>query len=206
MRRIVLALSALVGLAIVWWLASPLFLNETVDEDFPTTSSLAPDVDPAELLGDDAVLPEGMSEPEAAATMASAAAVDQTASEGMGEMATAIMVASGGFRDVDAIHRGSGEATIYQLQDGSGDYVLRLEDLAVTNGPDLVVTLSGHPDPTSSDELHEGFVELASLKGNLGNQNYELPDDFDPATVESVAIYCRAFGVLFSVAPLTSFQ
>jgi hypothetical protein len=84
--------------------------------------------------------------------------------------------------------------------------VLRLEDLAVTNGPDLVVTLSGHADPTSSDELHEGFVELAELKGNIGNQNYELPDDFDPSTVESVAIYCRAFGVLFSVAPLTSFQ
>ncbi len=187
MRRIVILAAVATALAIVWWLASPLFLDETVDEDFPISLELQ--------------LPEGMEESDAMATMDSAAADDMRADDTMDDrMVEAMVVSRGSFRDVDAVHRGSGEAAIYLLEDG--DYVLRLEGLDVTNGPDLFVTLSRHPDPTNRDELHDGFVEVAPLKGNRGNQNYTLPADVDAYDIGSVSVYCRAFGVLFSVAPL----
>ena len=50
---------------------------------------------------------------------------------------------TGSFRDADRAHKGSGQATIYRGPDGS--HVLRLEDLNVTNGPDLHVILTPHP-------------------------------------------------------------
>jgi hypothetical protein len=80
---------------------------------------------------------------------------------------------------------------------------LRLEDFNAKNGPDLFVGLSGHAMPRSSDEVHQsGYLELARLKANQGNQNYELPADFDLSQYKSVVIYCRAFNVVFSSAEL----
>ena len=112
-----------------------------------------------------------------------------------------IALASGNFRDADSFHRGSGQATIYQLPNGS--HLLRLEDFMVTNGPDLRVLLAEPGDPMSRDELQSGgYTHLAKLKGNRGNQNYEIPADIDLSEQNSVIIYCMPFHVIFSVAPL----
>lgn len=112
-----------------------------------------------------------------------------------------VPLASGSFRDADSFHRGSGSATIYLLPDGS--HLLRLEDFMVTNGPDLRVLLAESGDPMSRDELQSGgYTHLAKLKGNIGNQNYEIPPDIDLGDQNSVIIYCMPFHVIFSVAPL----
>ena len=98
-------------------------------------------------------------------------------------------------------HQGSGAATIYRGSiDGTG--LLRLEDFRVTNGPDLHVLLSPAADPASRDELQAaGYVGLGKLKGNIGNQNYEIPANIDPNAQGSVIIYCMPFHVIFSVDP-----
>jgi hypothetical protein len=102
---------------------------------------------------------------------------------------------------VDNIHKGEGQATIYTLPDGKR--VLRFEDFRVTNGPDLFVYLSGHAQPRSAAELHgQGDFDLGRLKGNIGSQNYELPDDLDLSKFKSVVIYCKQFSVVFSTATL----
>ena len=108
----------------------------------------------------------------------------------------------GEFMDQDAIHKGSGTAAIYRTGDGS--LLLRLENLDVTNGPDLRVLLSTHPDPDRKSDLEErGYVHLGKLKGNKGSQNYPIEDpNVDPDTVGSVVIYCMPFHVVFSVATL----
>ena len=107
----------------------------------------------------------------------------------------------GNFMDADSFHKGSGSATIYRGSDGS--YLLRLEDLDVTNGPDLRVVLSPHENPDNPGEVKTpGYVELGKLKGNRGNQNYPIPDDVDIAAHQSVIIYCKPFSVIFSVATL----
>ena len=109
-------------------------------------------------------------------------------------------MARGKVRDADRIHRGSGDVPLYRLTDGS--HLLRFENLNVTNGPDLRVLLTRHPDPSSSSEVKEGFLEVGKLKGNIGNQNYEIPAETDISEFQSVVIYCKAFGVLFSTAAL----
>ena len=90
----------------------------------------------------------------------------------------------------------------YQLEDGS--HVLRFEDFRVTNGPALFVLVSPHPNPEGRGDISDaGYVELARLKGNVGNQNYVLPDDLDPDDINSVIIYCKPFRVVFSTAALS---
>jgi hypothetical protein len=135
--------------------------------------------------------------------MATMSKLNQEMSEPMLEMAAEpIAIASGSFRDGDAFHKGSGEAIIYQLEDGS--HLLRLENLNVTNGPDLHVLLVNHSDPQTRADVHDsGYSELGKLKGNMGSQNYEIPADLDLDSVSSIVIYCKPFQVVFSVAALT---
>ena len=113
-------------------------------------------------------------------------------------------LAAGQFGVVDAIHKGEGTASVVQLADGQR--VLRFaDDFRVTNGPDLYVYLSGAAAPRTSGELHAtGAFEVAQLKGNVGGQNYALPDDLDLGTFRSVVIYCRRFTTVFSTAELVS--
>ena len=108
---------------------------------------------------------------------------------------------AGSFRDVDRFHKGSGMATVYRGPDGN--LLLRLDDFRVTNGPDLHVIITPHPDPKGSSEVKtEGYVDLGKLKGNIGGQNYEIPDGVDAASIGAVVIYCKPFNVVFSVASL----
>jgi hypothetical protein len=84
-------------------------------------------------------------------------------------------------------------AKVIPLQDGSN--ILRLEDLRVTNGPDLYVYLA--TDKSSSD-----FVNVGKLKANNGNQNYDIPTETDLTKYNTVLIWCRPFSVLFGSAEL----
>ena len=174
--------------AVAWWLGSPLFIDKTVEEEFPLAFA--------------AVVPDGMTRKEVEDTMATMAKMDSEKKEPMTEgMAKAKVIKSGTFKDADRAHKGEGTATIYTLPDGSS--VLRLESFKVSNGPDLRVILTSHADPKGrSDVQQEGYIELGKLKGNVGNQNYEIPADADLASFSSVVIYCKPFHVLFSVAQL----
>jgi hypothetical protein len=107
---------------------------------------------------------------------------------------------SGTFVGADSSHQGSGTATIFELPDKG--LLLRLEDFTVTNGPDLHVLLAVGLAPTGRDDLGE-YVDLGSLKGNIGNQNYEIPAELVLDAYQSVVIYCVPFHVVFSTATLT---
>ena len=49
-----------------------------------------------------------------------------------------------------------------------------------------------------------GFVDLGSIKGNEGDQNYDVPADIDLAKYQAATIWCARFGVNFGTAPLTA--
>ena len=187
---IVLAVVAILILAFAWWLLSPLFLNTTVNEEFPLSAT--------------ADMPAGVTQQEAEDIMEGMAKINMESVEPMTEkMSEAMVLASGKFRDGDSFHKGSGDVSLYRL--ASGDTVLRFEDLDVTNGPDLHVLVSTHPDPMTKGELQDaGYSTLGQLKGNRGDQNYEVPSSVDPDSIGSVIIYCMPFHVIFSVAPLTN--
>src|ERR687896_785037 len=117
---------------------------------------------------------------------------------GSGEEARPKELAVGDFQSLE--HTTTGRAVILELPDGRR--LLRFEDLETSNGPDLKVYLS--EIPAGDDELAYGqrFVDLGALKGNVGNQNYELPDSLDLERFQSAVIWCRRFAVGFAVAPL----
>ena len=93
----------------------------------------------------------------------------------------------------DGVHNAEGLAKVIPLEDGSK--ILRLENLHVTNGPDLYVYLA--TDKGASD-----FVSLGKLKANNGNQNYNIPSETDLTKYDTVLIWCRPFSVLFGSADL----
>lgn len=93
----------------------------------------------------------------------------------------------------DGIHNAEGQVKVLELNDSTN--FLRLEDFKATNGPDLYVYLS--TDKSASDT-----VNLGRLKGNAGNQNYEIPPGTDLSKYATVLIWCQAFSVLFGSAEL----
>ena len=101
----------------------------------------------------------------------------------------------------DGAHKTAGTASIHRLADGTR--VLRLTNFETSNGPDVHVYLVAAEDAKDNDTVtRAGFVELGSLKGNLGDQNYDVPADTDLSKYRSVTIWCRRFGVNFGTAPL----
>lgn len=194
---VVLGVIFLVG---AWFLASPLFIDDAVDEsfDFVTVDG---QIDMQAVM---AMSPEKRLAMMPTIMEAAAGAPDNVASTGM---PTGIpqVVARGKFVDADAVHKGSGQATVYALSDGQ--HVVRFEDFRTTNGPALVVYLAKHPSPTKADDVtNGGYLSLGKLKGNVGNQNYVVPPGTDITEFNSVVIWCELFGVLFSPAALTHLQ
>ncbi len=116
-------------------------------------------------------------------------------------LSEAEVVATGSFRDADDRHKGQGVAALVALP--GGGHEVQLSRFQVTNGPDLEVWLSAHPDPRKSGDVSDSpWVSLGRLKGNVGDQAYPVPAGTDLDAFGSVVIWCEQFGVLFSPAPL----
>ncbi len=199
----------LIVLPVGWYLASPLFIDESVDEAFP--SEMPTEAEIETMPEDDKITREADSMtavPDATAVIeqpvADATAVVMTDNNMEETMPAAadewIMQAVGEFEGADNAHQGSGSATIYQQGD---QVVLRLEDFDVTNGPDLHVLLTKNPNPTNQTEVGEDYIDLGELKGNVGDQNYDIPADIDLSQYQSVVIYCMPFHVVFATATLS---
>jgi len=111
------------------------------------------------------------------------------------------VLSSGSFHGV--AHGTKGTASIYQLADGKR--ILRLATFETSNGPDVHVYLVAANDASDSETVkNAGFLELGSLKGNIGDQNYDIPSDADLAKYRAVTIWCKRFSVNFGTAPLNS--
>lgn len=104
------------------------------------------------------------------------------------------------------IHQTSGRATIYKT--AGGEEYLRLTDFTTSNGPDVHVLLARAEDKGLNQEVVKGSldsVELGKLKGNQGDQNYDLPAAADLNQYQAVVIYCERFHAIFGVAKLEKF-
>ncbi|MFD9077451.1 DM13 domain-containing protein [Streptomyces erythrochromogenes] len=102
-------------------------------------------------------------------------------------------------------HTTTGTAKLIRLADGSR--TLRLENLDTSNGPDLRVWLTDAPvkEGVAGWRVFDDgkYVSLGKLKGNKGDQNYEIPADVNLADYSSVTIWCDRFDVSFGAATLT---
>jgi hypothetical protein len=103
-------------------------------------------------------------------------------------------------------HQTSGRATIYKNPDGK--QYLRLTDFSTSNGPDVHVILARSEEANLAQEIVKGqldSVELGSLKGNQGDQNYDLPASVDLQKYNAAVIYCERFHAIFGLARLEQF-
>lgn len=104
------------------------------------------------------------------------------------------------------VHSTSGRATIYQEADGK--LVLRLTNFKTSNGPDVHVILIAAKDANDDANFLKSAtqrVELGKLKGNEGDQNYDVPAGTDLSKFQTVSIYCERFNANFGAAPLEKF-
>ena len=116
---------------------------------------------------------------------------DDVVGEPMAESVTTLV--EGSF--IGRAHPTTGLAKV--ITDGNQRF-LRFEGFETDNGPDLNVYLAtGPPDGSPED-----FIDLGDLKGNIGDQNYELADDVDLDRYTTVFIWCVRFSVAFGAAPL----
>nr|WP_258397523.1 DM13 domain-containing protein [Bacillus sp. SRB_331] len=97
------------------------------------------------------------------------------------------------------VHETTGVATIHQLSDGKR--ILRLTNFVTSNGPDVQVVLI----PTkilknNEDVKNHRYIELGKLKGNKGDQNYEISDEIDVSTYGAVSVWCKRFNENFGAA------
>lgn len=128
--------------------------------------------------------------------------IDIEVNEVLAEEAKTTLLATGTFVDADAIHKGSGVAEIYEGADGKR--IVNFSNFKVTNGPDLKVWLVAHKNPMDASTVkNSDYISLGVLKGNIGAQNYQIPDNVDLSKYQSVVIWCEQFGVLFSTAALS---
>lgn len=221
---------ALPVLGLAWWLGSPLFIDRVVDEPFPRAAMA---VVPADMTDEEVetIMIEAASTdepadeemPEMVTTATSVAAgttsTATTAAPDDGAPTTTpvtetepsttlppeptgpVALASGNLMDADSFHKGSGQVILYQLEDGSR--LIRLENIEVTNGPQLHVLLSPVHHLKNRDHLLEaGYLDLGGLKGNIGSQNYEVPPDYEIPEELTLVIYCVPFSVVFATAEL----
>lgn len=127
--------------------------------------------------------------------------VAQPASMAMSKGTEPMVLAKGDFRGL--AHETKGAATVHQLADGKR--ILRLSNFETSNGPDVRVYLvAAEMANDNATVTRAGFIDLGSLKGNKGDQNYDVPADADLNKYKSVSIWCARFGVNFGAASLGS--
>ena len=120
--------------------------------------------------------------------------VPDTAPPAAPAVAEIVVEVSGSFIDGD--HPTSGVASV--LGNGTGQRFLRFEEFATDNGPDLNVYLVNSATGDVSD-----YIDLGDLSGNIGDQNYEIPEGIDLDVYDQVVIWCVRFGVGFGSAQLS---
>jgi hypothetical protein len=110
-------------------------------------------------------------------------------------------IESGAFYGI--AHPTQGTATIYRMGDDA--LMLRFTNFRTSNGPNVHVYLVAADDARDAETVRRaGFIDLGSIKGNIGDQNYALGSDVDLSKYRAVSIWCQRFSVNFGAAPLRS--
>ena len=185
-----------------WWLISPYFVDDTVDEAFSTSISQqldAADETPVTPTAPADTPPPASDTPPTTDPESVPEDSSPTEEEPPPPPSGPVLIGAGQFVGL-AGHSGTGDAGLFQNPDGS--LLLRFENFDIQNGPDLEVYLVPGADQTS---LAEGSIHLGALKGNVGDQNYELPPGTElPPGEYTALVWCEAFSVEFVGATIAT--
>ena len=184
----VLGLGGVVGLLVAVYLAffvfriQTAFIDDVVEDGGEGTAAELEQEELQEIFNS-VEFTDAMEDAEANATI-----VDQAMPTMDGEIS---ITWNGDFMGVNS-YDFVGQALV--LEDGTGRRVLRFEDFEGQNGPALMVYLRNEAGD---------FISLGDLQGNIGNQNYEIPESVDLDTYNLIDIWCEPFGVGFGLSQLS---
>lgn len=112
-----------------------------------------------------------------------------------------VLLAQGSF--VTHEHKTTGKAQLVRLANGRVQLVL--VGLSTSDGPDLRVWLTDQKVTDEWGVFDDGrYVEVGRLKGNRGDQVYDVPAGADLNGLRSVSIWCKRFAVSFGAAELAA--
>jgi len=202
------AVVAGIAFILFWFQPQKLFIDDRVDEPIPTVSAAAATTGVTRSSAATTAAAPTTTAPAAASTTTAAAPTTTPATAAaVTTPATAAAVAvepaelaRGTFVSRD--HGTSGVARVLELADGQR--IVRLEDLETDNGPDLFVYLTTNPADGDEGAFDDDYVNLGRLKGNIGNQNYDLPEGTDLSRFASLVIWCDRFDSAFGAAELVT--
>lgn len=175
-----LAVSAVVGGALVFqpWL---LFIDVRVDDEIPAAVATA--------------TPEPT--PAASASVEPAEQITPAPPAGPVDLLT------GSF--ISHEHTTSGSVRVIENPDGTRQ--LALVGLETSNGPGVHVWLSAGPVVEGTDGWFTAagyeHIDLGPIKGNIGDQLYDIPADVDLTVFRTVVLWCVPFSVSFGAAALS---
>lgn len=196
-------IAAAAWVAIGWFGVHTLFIDRMVDDELPVFAAAADAPLPAERSTPSAT---AVPEPAAAGTVGTTPPTIGTPAGDPPTPTTATPVeppttepviaveATGSFT---SLGRYTTVGTASVLGDGSGQRFVRFEDFETSNGPDLRVYLVNSSAPGVTDH-----IDLGELRGNIGNQNYEIPAGVDLTLYDTVMIWCERFSSGFGEALL----
>ena len=133
---------------------------------------------------------------EAFPTSAPSAIVPSPSSAGTPTAAAPTTLATGELGYVDAIHNGTGTVLLVRTGDA---VVVRFENVAITNAPDVHVYLARE---TGGKWTEATSLYLGPLKATNGSFNYAVPAEANISLNRSVVVWCRQFSVLITWADL----
>lgn len=171
--RAAAAASAVLIAATLWYLGSPLFIRTTANEALPSTAASTPAT--------------------SASTPPPLGATPATKTD-----PGPVVLARGELQFVDQLHNGKGPVMLLRIGE---QRILRFENVAITNAPDVHVYLSRE---TGGKWTESTSLYLGALKATNGSFNYDIPANADLAPYRSVVVWCRAFAVLVTWADLKS--
>lgn len=159
------AVVAIPALALLWWNVAPYF-----EDDVRIAGSF----------------PDSFTSETTVSTPATERAPDQASPPAPPQAPQPVQLSTGRFRGLDG-HRGTGEASIFRLPDGT--HVVAFRDLSVQSVPDPVLYLV----PGADREDTGGAVRLGRFDAD--RDRYEIPSGTDLDGPTTVLVWCQRFAV-----------
>ena len=187
---IVLVIIAILG----WHFISPFFINVQIQEELPEEFLVSENI----LIEREQVVPQAILQVETRDS-SNEQIVEVEQDHPNQDMPQEPVVQSpkithqSNFEKVDYNVSGS-----YKIIENNGSSLLRIENLDITNGPDLHFVLSN-----SKQSFGNGnFETIAELPANQGSYNIPIPDTIDPEDYQYLLIHCVQYSHTFASASL----
>lgn len=117
-------------------------------------------------------------------------------------LAEPFLISFGEFTPVQDQKPAKGEVRLFRL--GTGEHLLRIENLSVVRGPGLHIYLTEKPSARTANAILSDFIDLGELRAQSGSLNYLIPAEIDLNGYRGVVIFTPYFNDIYATASITT--